>query len=66
MIKDDWPKQPIELQPFAEERQDEKEIVFLVKADDTKANLSEIIDADKHRTWNHLLKYHSQSNEVHE
>ena len=56
MSKDHWPKQPIELQPSAESRQEEKEIVSLVKAEDIKANLSEIIDADKHRAWIHLLK----------
>ena len=50
MSKDHWPKQPIELQPSAEARQEEKETLLLVKAEDTKANLSEIIDADKHRT----------------
>ena len=44
MSKDHWPKQPIELQPSAEARQEEKETVLLVKADDRKANLSEIID----------------------
>ena len=56
MSKDHWPKQPIELQPSAEARQKEKETLLLVKAEDTKANLSEIIDADKHRTRNRLLK----------
>ena len=56
MSKDHWPKQPTELQPSAEARQEEKETLLLVKAEDIKANLSEIIDADKHRTWNRLLK----------
>ena len=56
MSKDHWPKQPIELQPSAEARQEEKETLLLVKAEVTKANLSEIIDANKHRTWNCLLK----------
>ena len=55
MSKDHWPKQSIELQLSAEARHEEKETVLLVKAEDTKANLSEIIDADKQRTWNYLL-----------
>ena len=55
MSKDHWPRQPTELQPSSEARQEEKETVLLVKAEDTKTNLSEIIDADKHRTWNSLL-----------
>ena len=55
MSKDHWPKQPTDLQPSAEARQEEKEIVLLVKVEDTKATLSEIIDAGKHRTWNRLL-----------
>ena len=49
MSKDHWPKHPTEFQPSAEARQEEKESL-LVKAEDIKANLSEIIDADKNRT----------------